>query len=71
MGSKARGSLPEKKMFMPRPEDVWEEIAKKRGGTAFNFEGTENENSLVLGGIYNSRTDQHSEKTSPLPASIS
>ena len=31
MGSKARGSLPEKAMFTPRPEDVWEEIAKKRG----------------------------------------
>ena len=43
----------------------------KRGGAAFNFEGTENENSLMLGEICNSRTDQHSEKTSPLPGSIS
>lgn len=71
MGSKDRGSLPEKTVFMRRPEDVWEEIAKKRGGAAFNFEGTENENSLMLGEICNSRTDQHSEKTSPLPGSIS
>lgn len=31
--------------------------SQKEGGTAFNFEGTENENSLVLGGICNSRTD--------------
>jgi len=31
VGSKARGSLPEKTVFMRRPEDVREEIAKKRG----------------------------------------